>query len=582
MSSLYQKKIKKRTIIFTVFSLLWVTVIIFRLVQLQVLKHNQLKAEVNVQNRSIHTIQPKRGTIYDCQGEILARSIPTPSIYYTPLKDESPEKQILKIKKLKTVISLSNQDLQKIKKRIKADVPFIWVKRKITPAQAQKVKKLHLKGIHFTEETKRFYPQGRLAAQILGRVDIDDSGASGVELKYNSQLAGKKGKRLILRDAKQRKYHFETLEEPVPGNDLVLTINSTIEYIAETELAKTVREKKAKWGTVIISNPVSGEILAMANYPTYDLNHLPSNPLLIDRIQAIHNIFDPGSTFKIVTAAAAMESKSVALDQVFDCSSQVISLAGKTFRDYHKFGLLSFPEVIIHSSNVGTIQIGQQIDSKVLYQTIKSFGFGQKTGIDLPAEEKGLLRPPNQWSKISKASLSIGYEISVTALQVLQAINTVANKGVVAKPKIVKAMLSSNKQTTGEPAYYRRVISESTANTLISILKKAVEGGTGQAAQIKGYNIAGKTGTAQKFNPVTGRYSSSSHTASFVGFVWDKKPIFSMIVVIDDPQGQYYGGQVSAPIWRRIASQILRYLGIPPQLEGTKTIIAANPWRLEN
>ncbi|MFQ5721086.1 MAG: penicillin-binding transpeptidase domain-containing protein, partial [Candidatus Aminicenantales bacterium] len=210
------------------------------------------------------------------------------------------------------------------------------------------------------------------------------------------------------------------------------------------------------------------------------------------------------------------------------------------------------------------------------------FGFGQKTGIDLPAEEKGLLRSPSQWSKISKASLAIGYEISVTPLQILQAINTIANKGVVAKPKIVKAILSSSHQTTGEPTYYRRIISESTAHSLTLILKKAVEEGTGQAARIKGYKVAGKTGTAQKFNPATGRYSSSSHTASFVGFVWDKKPLFSMIVVIDDPQGQYYGGQVSAPVWGRIASQILRYLGIPPQPEATKTIIAAKSWRLEN
>jgi len=582
MSSLYQKKIKKRTVIFTVFSLLWVTGIVFRLVQLQVIKHNQLKSEVNIQNSSIHTIQPKRGTIYDCQGEILARSIPIPSIYYTPLKDESPEKQLLKIKKLRNIIQLSNQDLQKIKKRINADIPFIWIKRKITPAQAQKVKNLNLTGIHFSEETKRFYPQGKLAAHILGRVDIDDSGASGIELKYNSQLSGKKGKRLILRDAKQREYHFETLEEPVPGNDLILTINSTIQYIAETELAQAIKEKKAKWGTVIVSNPISGEILAMANYPAYDLNHPPSNPLLLDRIQAIHSLFDPGSTFKIVTAAAAMESNAISQNEVFDCSSQIISLPGKTFRDYHKFGLLSFPEVIINSSNVGTIQIAQRIGAQLLYQTIKAFGFGQKTGIDLPAEEKGLLRPPSQWSKISLASLSIGYEISVNALQILQAINTIANKGVAAKPKIVKAMLSSTHQTTSEPTYYRRVVSESTAISLISILRKAVEEGTGQAAQIKGYRIAGKTGTAQKFNPATGSYSSSSHTASFVGFVWDKKPLFSMVVVIDDPQGQYYGGQVSAPVFGRIASQILRYLGIPPQPEAAKTIIAARSWRLED
>ena len=307
------------------------------------------------------------------------------------------------------------------------------------------------------------------------------------------------------------------------------------------------------------------------------MNNPPSNPYKLDRNQGIHHHFDPGSTFKIILAAAAMESKTISLYEDFDCSQGAITIAGKAFRDYHRFGILSFPEIIIHSSDVGAIQIGQRLGGKVFFNTIKAFGFGQKTGIDLPAEEIGILRPPKTWSKLSLASLSIGYEISITAIQMLQAINTIANNGVVTTPKIVKKILTSSSSLKEASVDFRRIISEKTASNLGLILEKAVEKGTGKAAQIKGYKIAGKTGTAQKINPATGTYSSFSHTAIFVGFVKAEKPVFSMIVVIDDPQGQYYGGQVAAPVFQKIAAQVLQYLRIPPQEESSRTIIASKP-----
>lgn len=580
MSSLYQKKVKKRTIILAFFSLIWLSGIIFRLVQLQVIYHSRLKAEVIEQNRSINTISPKRGTVYDRNGNILARSIPSQSVYYAPFKKKPFEDQFQKIQKLKGLLELSEKDLKAIKRRIEKNAPFIWIKRKVNPKKAEKVKNLDLRGIHLTEENKRFYPQGKRAAHILGRVNIDDNGQSGIELKYNSQLAGKKGKRLILRDAKLREYHFETLEKPEPGNDLILTIEETIQYIAEKELERAILKRKARWGTVIICEPSSGEILALANYPVFDLNNPPPNPLKLDRIQGIHHIFDPGSTFKIILAAAAMESKSINLEDTFDCSEGTITVVRKTFKDYKRFGILSFPEVIIHSSNIGAIQIGQRLGEKTVFNTIKAFGFGQKTGIDLPAEVKGIFRPLNNWTQISLASLSIGYEISVTAIQMLQAINIIANGGVVKTPMIVKKILTSPYDKKKEPLRYKRIISEETASNLSLILEKAVEKGTGQAAKMKGYKIAGKTGTAQKFIPSTGTYSSSSHTASFVGFVMVEKPVFSMIVIIDDPRGQYYGGQVAAPVFRKITAQVLQYLKIPPQEDPSRTIIASKPWRL--
>jgi cell division protein FtsI/penicillin-binding protein 2 len=574
MSTFYQKRARIRIIILGFFFMIWLVGLTIRLIQLQIFEHPRLKTEVLEQNQNRNTILPKRGTIYDRMGNILARSLPIQSVFFSPFKGEPSHLQLEKIKKLRKILDLSQNELQNIHKRIKKDSSFIWIKRKIDAEIEEKVKELSLSGIYFLEENKRFYPNGRLSAHLLGRVNIDDVGASGIEYKYNSLLEGKKGEHLILRDAKKREYRFETLKEPEAGKDIILTIDETVQYYAEKELEKVMRETEANWGTVIISQPTTGEILAMANYPTCDLNNPPPVPLSLDRNKAIHHNFEPGSTFKIVTASAALEARKVNLTDSFDCSQGFIQVAGKTIRDYELFGVLSFPEVIIHSSNVGTIQFGQSIGEEVFFKTIKAFGFGEKTGIDLPAEEKGIFRPLDDWTKISASSLSIGYEISVTAIQLLQAINAVANKGFIVNPKVVNKILDSPDKTTEKPNRRRRIISEKTALVLTSILEKAVQRGTGIAARIKGYAVAGKTGTAQKFDPSIGGYSSTAHTSSFAGFVPANNPVLSMIVVIDEPKGSYSGGQVAAPVFGEIASKVLRYLHIPKQEDHLNTIIA--------
>ena len=554
--------------------MIWLVGLTIRLIQLQVFEHPRLKTEVLEQNQNRNTIHPKRGTIYDCMGNILARSLPIQSVFYSPFKGEPSHLQLEKIKKLKKILDLSQNELQNIYKRIGKNSSFIWIKRKIDPEKEEKVKKLSLSGIYFFEENKRFYPHGKLAAHLLGRVNIDDVGASGIEYKYNSVLEGKKGEHLILRDAKKREYRFETLKEPEAGKDLILTIDETVQYYAEKELERVMRKTEASWGTVIISQPATGEILAMANYPTCDLNNPPPMPLSLDRNRAIHHNFEPGSTFKIVTASAALEERKVNLTDSFDCSKGFIRVAGKTIRDHELFGVLSFPEVIIHSSNVGTIQFGQDIEEEIFFETIKAFGFGEKTGIDLPAEEKGIFRPLDNWTQISAASLSIGYEISVTAAQLLQAINAVANKGFIISPRVVKKILSSPDEATVKAYRRRRIISEKSALILTSILQKAVQRGTGITARIKGYKVAGKTGTAQKFDPSIGGYSSTDHISSFAGFVPADNPALSMIVVIDEPKGPYSGGEVAAPLFREIASLVLRYLRIPKREDHLNTIIA--------
>ena len=572
MKSYYHTKVKKRIILLLPFIIIWLGGLIYRLVDLQVIHHSHHREIVVDQNQNIEFIIPKRGTIYDRSGNILARSLPRPSVFYTPFKGESPTLQLNRIKRLQPVLHLTDSQIRRIRSQIEKDARFIWIKRKIEPEKAAAVERLDLSGIHFLTESKRFYPNGSLAAHILGGVNIDDAGSGGIEHLYNSLLAGKNGEGLMLRDAKRRGYRFETLKEPKPGKDLVLTIEETIQYIAEKELTRAVRDSRAEWGTVLVSQPSSGEILAIANTPSSDLNY--SHP---GRNFAIHHTFDPGSTFKIVTASAALESHKIQMTDTFDCSLGYARIAGKTIRDHHRFDILTFPEVIIHSSNVGTIQISQRLGVQTLHDTISAFGFGRKTGIDLPGEEKGIFRAVEDWTTISPASLSIGYEISVTPIQILQAVNVIANQGVVIPPHIVKSssFQGGAGSSSAEP---RRAISTSTAMDLSHILHEAVREGTGKKAQIDGYTVAGKTGTAQIFDPKTQHYSSRAHRSLFVGFVPADDPVLSIVVVIENPQGAFYGGDVAAPVFREIGSRILRYLHIPRRPENPRPLITAKVW----
>ena len=574
-----QQRIKRRTSFLVILSVLWVGFLVFRLIQFQVINSHRFREIVQDQSQNISDITPKRGTIYDRNNTILARSMPCPSVFLQPPQDETVDDQLKKIKKIANICELTDGEFQKIRERIEKKSSFVYIKRKIDEDKAQQIADLDLSGIFFESENKRFYPQGKLASHLIGRVDIDDNGQSGVEFAYNSVLLGDKGRRLILKDARQRDYQYEILEQPIPGKDLVLTIDETAQYIAEKELARAVQERKAKWGVVVISRPTTGEILALANYPDYDLN-FPPNTLESQQIRAIHHVFDPGSTFKIITTAAALESGAVGWTDIFDCSQPHLQ-SGKRFTDHKKFEKLAFPDVIIQSSNIGTIQIGQRVGDKNMFAMIRAFNFGQKTGIDLPAEGAGIFRPLDKWTDISLASLSIGYEISVTAMQMLQAMNTIANKGIATRPMIVKRINLLEDRVQTLPHQYRRVLNEDVALRVGQILHQVTEVGTGTTASLEGYTMAGKTGTAQKYDPEIGTYSSSKHTASFVGFVPYEDPLFSMIVVIDEPQGLYYGGQVAAPVFREIAREILRYYRIAPRKERLGTLVTADNRRGE-
>lgn len=580
MKNSQRRRTKRRIIILVGFSIIWLGALVLRLVQLQVINAKQYRSKVLDQTQNIIDVKPKRGTIFDRNGTILARSIPNPSVFFQPPQGETISSQLDKIKKISVICDLFEWELKNIQLQIEKKSPYIWIKRKIDPDKADLIMNLKLNGIFLKKENKRFYPQGKLASHLIGKVDVDDSGQSGVELKYNSVLLGYKGKRLIHKDAKRRDYQHEIIEQPIPGKDLILTIDETIQYIAEKELAKAVTTRSADWGIVIVSHPGTGEILALANYPDFDLNHPPSKIEDWSKIKAIHDVFDPGSTFKIVTASAALESGKVGFSDVFDCSL-ILQRGRKVFRDHEKFETLTFPDVIIHSSNIGTIQIGERIGEQNLYDMIRTYGYGKKTGVDLPAEASGLLNPIKNWTSISLASISIGYEISVTAIQMLQAINVIANRGIATRPMIVKNIVLNSEKIQKQPSEYRRVITEDIASQLIDIFQQVTEVGTGTAAHIEGYNTAGKTGTSQKFDPDIGTYSSSKHTALFVGFAPVEAPLFSMIVVIDNPKGLYYGGQVAAPVFREIGKQIFRYLRIPPKPVPPKTFITADNRRTQ-
>lgn len=572
-----EKRTRKRTVLLTLFFFLWFFGLTLKLIQLQVIEHPRLRQAAVKQNQSKKEIIPERGEILDRRGKVMARSLPVPSAALFRADTEPEASAYGKVLRLKGVLNLSEKELRRIKSQISQRDPFIYIKRKISPAEADAVSRLRIEGIGFQEEHKRFYPMGTQAAQILGGVGMDNDGLSGLELQYDNRLAGSNGESLMLCDARRRAYHWEVLEEPQPGQDLVLTIDETIQYIASSELEKAVRENDAAWGTVIVSHPASGEILAMATAPDYDPNDYPPPIPQLMRNQAIQENFEPGSTFKIVTAAAAREFDAVEFNDHFDCSQGYIRVPGYTIRDHKRMGVLTFAEVIIDSSNVGTVQVGQRVGTDNLYRMIKAFRFGEKTGIELPGEENGICHPPSRWSKSSLASHSIGYGISVTAIQVLQAMNIIANRGLLVPPRISRDTVDRAMFPPAAQASAERVISERTAAELIDniFIKVALEG-TATQARLDGFTVAGKTGTAQRSIQGGRGYSSGSHLASFVGFVPAADPALSIIVVINDPKAKfYYGGLVAAPVFREIARRALLYLNRFPEFDPSQKILTA-------
>jgi cell division protein FtsI (penicillin-binding protein 3) len=558
----------KRLAIVTGLGAAWVLLIAARLYDLQVMRYDHYAGKAERQQQRVVTLDPPRGTIYDAHGRELAVSIQVDSAYAVPPEIEDPAGAARQIAEVVPGLD-TPEAIAKLVRHLSGDRDFIWVARKLDPPVAEKVRNLGLKGIYFLPESKRYYPMRELAAQVLGYVGTDNQGLAGLELVYDKEIAGKPGVRTVLRDARRGTVISPELSfaEPEPGHDLHLTLDATVQHIVEQELAKAVKERRAKRGTAIVLDPETGGVLAMASYPTFDPNHFGSYPSESWRNRAIADVYEPGSTFKVITAAAALEAGVVKASDMIDCGMGGITIwKGIRVRDHHPYGVLSFAQVISKSSNVGVIRVALHLGDERLYRTIRGFGFGRLTGIDLPGESGGILHPVERWGPIDKAFVSFGQGVSVTPLQLVTATAAIANGGNLLKPHVVAAVSRGEARVPRYPAppVMGRSLSPATAIELTRLLEEVVTKGTGKTAAVAGYRVAGKTGTAQI--PVRGGYRG--YLPSFVGFAPAGRPSIVGLVAIAEPQGgQYYGGQVAAPVFGAIARQVLLYRGIHPERE---------------
>ena len=543
----------------------WVLLIAARLYHLQVARYDHYVGKAERQQQRVVTLDPPRGTIYDAQGRELAVSIQVDSAYAVPPEIEDAAAAAGAIAGV-----VPGLDAVKLARHLASDREFVWVARKLDPPVAEKVRRLELKGLYFLPESKRYYPMGELAAQVLGYVGTDNHGLAGLELVYDDEVAGKPGKRTVLRDARRGTVVSPDLSfaEPVPGNDLHLTLDAAVQHIVERELGEAVKKRGAKRGSAIFLDPATGGVLAMANYPAFDPNDFGRYPPSRWRNAAIMDVYEPGSTFKIITAAAALESGVVQPEDEFDCEMGGITLLGIRIHDHKPFGRMTFAQVLAKSSNVGVIKAALLIGNERLYRTIRAFGFGQLTGIDLPGESAGILHPLERWGPLAKAYVAFGQGISVTPLQLAAAAGAVAGEGELLRPYVVAAVSRGEARVPrhAKAPVVGRPISATTARQLQALLEGVVAGGTGRSAAVAGYRVAGKTGTAQI--PVRGGYLRNGYLPSFVGFAPAGRPVLVGVVAIAEPRGfEYHGGQVAAPVFGAIARQVLLYQGVHPERE---------------
>ncbi len=561
---MFEKGQRIRASLIFFFLFIFLLTLTIRLAYLQIIKSAELQEKVQNRWKPVK-IEPQRGIIYDRRMRKLAVSLSLSSLYAFPKRIENKEAIA---ERLSPVLKKTPSQ---ILDRLNKEKNFLWLERKMPKDSVEKIKELGISnGIGLTEEPKRLYPKGTLACHLLGFVGVDDQGLEGIELFYNQYIKGTPGWLLSARDAWGRNVLSGEyrLYPPSGGYDIILTIDESIQYSAEKEL-------EARSATIIVMDPKTGEILALANQPSYDLNRFEDYPSYIRRNRAVTDLFEPGSALKFVTAAAALAEDVVKYKDRFYCEKGSLSVSkNHVVHDIKKYEWLTFPEVIEKSSNIGTIKLGQRLGPFKFYEYLRSFGLGSLTGIDLPGEVRGILRKPRKWSGLSMAALPIGQEISVTAIQLATAASAIANGGVLMGPWVVKAIVSKEGRVVKEfePTPVRRVISQETAYKLTNILKRVVTQGTGTRAQVSGYEVAGKTGTAQKTDPKTGKYSQDKTIASFLGWVPADNPRILILVVVDEPKGLFYegrmvhyGGLIAAPVFREVAQRTLCYLNVPPE-----------------
>lgn len=558
--------VKSRLVLVSLALLAFGLVLVGRLVHLQIIQHDHLSAQSEKQYLRTVEITSGRGNIYDRNRNQLAINIQVESVYADP---KSIVEKTATARILARTLGLSHNA---ILKKLKSNRHFVWIKRKSEMNAVEKLKQLDLVGVGFITESKRYYPKRKLAASTLGFVGLDNQGLAGVEHFHHTVLKGNPQRSVLEKDARGRfLWTTANAHELNKGKrDVVLTLDEVIQFIAERELGRQVREYQAKSGLAIVMDPYTGAVYALASAPEFNPNNYLAYSKEIWRNDAVASAYEPGSIFKPIVAAAALEEGLAGPDDIFFCENGSFRVGRSRIGEAagHQFGWLTLRNIIAKSSNIGAIKIAQGLGKRRFFDYIQKFGFGRKLGIDLPGEATGKLRNLKQWSGLSLASISFGHEISVTPMQMVSAISAIANGGVLIRPRLTRAILKNGiLEKTFEPEGIQTVLSESTSRQMINILKSVVKNGTGARAAIPGFEVAGKTGTAQKIDPATQTYSKTKYLASFIGFVPADAPRLVILVMIDEPQKSYWGGEVAAPVFQRIARKTLRYLHIPSSLD---------------
>ncbi|HEU4935297.1 MAG TPA: penicillin-binding transpeptidase domain-containing protein [Vicinamibacterales bacterium] len=565
--------LRSRLVVYAGLFVLWTVSIEARLVYLQVIEHGDMMARANRQQLRTVKLPAKRGEIVDRAGRVLAYSVDADTIAADPTEVDDPETVATRV--CAALDHCSSPQREVMAERLRSKQQFVYLARQVSADEARRIKALDLPGVAFYKESRRYYPKKELAAHVLGYVGLDNVGLAGLESTFDARIRGREGKMLLQRDARRRAMSSREERLPTAGDGLELTLDEYLQFIADRELRRGVAENAASGGTAIILQPSSGEILALANWPTFNPNAFNASDVVARRNRAVQDLYEPGSTFKIVTASAAIEEGLIRTTDQIDCSPGHITFGSRVIRDTHEYGVLPFIDVIARSSNVGAIKVGMKVGSNRLSQYVSRFGFGQTLASDFRGENAGMVYSAERLDASALASVSMGYQVGVTPLQMAMAVAAVANGGELIEPHVVRAFIRNGHREEVPRNVVRRAIAPETAATVTEIMEAVVERGTAKSfAQIDGYTVAGKTGTASKI--VNAHYSKSDYNASFIGFVPSRKPAIAIVVVIDSPHaGSYYGAVVSAPVFKRIAEATLRHLGIGPTLNAPSPVIVA-------
>jgi len=551
-----QRSLRLRWLVVWVLALVWMAVVLARLSYLQLFCYTEYFAKAQHQQQRVFEISPKRGSIYDRKGRELAISIPMDSVFADPsdIKDAAMVARLLS-----RVLDIPAEELET---KIREARTPVRLAKKLSPETVQRIEDMNLKGVFFQKENRRVYPQHELLAHVLGYVDVDEKGIGGIEYTLDKQIRGRPGRMMVLADGKRRWYDRREAAAD-PGASVTLTIDQTIQFIAEKELARGMEETHAQTGTIVVQDPHTGELLAVANAPTFDPNDAGKYSDRVRMDRAVVAAYEPGSTFKMITFASAFENGVTNPGELVDCQMGSILVAGRLIHDHKPFGILNVREILEQSSDVGTIKIALRLGESRFYDTIRDFGIGQLTGIELPGENRGLLRPVESWPANSIGSIASGQEVSGTPVQIIAAASAIANGGTLYRPRIVREIQPDASSPARAQSASQQATDAKSAATVREMMEGVVLEGTGKPAKLDGYTAAGKSGTAQEIDAATGRYSPNQYVASFVGFAPVNEPVVTILVVFDSPVGQHFGGDVGGPVFKRVAEQVLAYMDAP-------------------